>query len=524
MYKRAGIFCIFLMLMATACRQPEKPLPENVVQTASETGIIKSFNQAVIIFIYPDEKKSDSLKKVLGSENFYALSDKKGADFTQLRKIAAANNIPGWSGNEELYRFTTEEGAIIDINVKQVAFPWKVIIFNGKDAPVLAKPEEAARLFQIAMGIRSGDQQRKSSKGKPFSTKTDTSFFKSSEAQEEANKLSELSDLKETTIRLLILPGQTSPPNRDEASGIRVVSSYISPHHRFWLFFDNDMFSNTDRYYTNGVVLGYTAPGLTTWGLNRLMINTNNNSVVHSSLSLHHGMFTPLTTKEPPPLVNDRPYASTLYLRYSQVSENALNGIRITSALDAGVIGDVALGRYFQRSVHSGLPSNDEPVGWETQIQNDLVLNYMVDIQKQLLLSRNIEVYAEGTVNAGTLHTNASMGINAVAGIFSPGLTPIPQQYEQLSAIESPWKYGVNGGLELRMIAYDATLQGGMFNKNNIYALKPDEIERLVAAIHLGLFAKYRKLGINISQYYLSSEFKEGRQHFWGQIGLLYGL
>lgn len=524
MYKRAGIYCIFLVLMATACRQPEKPLPEIVVQTGSESGAIKSFSKAITVFIYPDKKKSDSLRNALGVENFYALSDKNGADFTRLRQLAAANHIPSWSGNDELYRFTTRDGAIIDINVKQVAFPWKVIIFNGKDAPVLAKPEEAVRLFQIAMGIRSGDQQRKIPNEKPFFTQTDTSFTKSPAAQKEAIELSELSDLKETTIRLQIMPGQSSPPNRDETSGIRVVRSYISPHHRFWLLFDNDMFSNTDRYYTNGVVLGYTAPGLTTWGLNRLMINMKNNSVVHSTLSLHHGMYTPLTTKEPPPLVNDRPYASTLYLRYSQVSENALNGVRITSALDAGVIGDVALGRYFQRSVHAGLPSNDEPVGWETQIQNDLVLNYMIDIQKQVLLNRNIEVYAEGTVNAGTLHTNASMGINAVAGIFSPGLTPLPQQYEQLSVIESPWKYGINGGLDFRMIAYDATLQGGLFNKNNIYALKPDEIERLVASIHLGIFAKYRKLGINISQYYLSSEFKEGRQHFWGQIGLLYGL
>ncbi|NTW26618.1 MAG: lipid A deacylase LpxR family protein, partial [Lentimicrobium sp.] len=412
----------------------------------------------------------------------------------------------------------------IEMNLKQVAFPWKVIIFNGKDAPVLAKPEEAARLFQMAMGISSGDQKRKSTSGNPTLSTPDTSFFKTQEPVKDARELNELSDLKETTLRLLIYPGQPAPPARDETSDIRVVSSYISPHHRFWLFFDNDMFSNTDRYYTNGVVLGYTAPGLTSWGLNRLMINMNSSSVVHSSLSLHHNMFTPLTTKEPPPLVNDRPYASTLYVRFSQVSENAGNGIRISSALEAGVIGDIALGRYFQRSVHSGLPSNDEPIGWETQIQNDLVLNYQIDIQKQLILSPDIEVYAEGTLNAGTLHTNASMGINAVAGFFSPGLTPVPQNYEQLTTNESPWKYGINGGLEFRMIAYDATLQGGLFNKNNIYALKPNEIERLVAAIHLGLFAKYRKLGINISQYYLSPEFKEGRQHFWGQIGLLYGL
>ncbi|NTW26312.1 MAG: hypothetical protein HGA37_16550, partial [Lentimicrobium sp.] len=153
MFKRAGTYCILLLLMATACRQPKVPLPENDVRPNPESVIIRSFSKAVTVFIYPDEKKSDSLKNAMGVQNFYALSDKNGAAFTNIRRMAEAQKIQSWSGNEDIYSFTTSDGAVIEMNLKQVAFPWKVIIFNGKDAPVLAKPEEAARLFQMAMGI-----------------------------------------------------------------------------------------------------------------------------------------------------------------------------------------------------------------------------------------------------------------------------------------------------------------------------------------------------------------------------------
>lgn len=520
MFRIVGIFCFNLLLIISSCRQPDTPVsaPASLPKVSSMAD--KTFNYPVVVFLYPGEAKTDSLKKLLGENGFYKLSDINGAEFASLRRIADENNLTTWSGNAGTYRFVNSEGAIIEMDISRVASPWKVILFNGKDSPVLADPGKAIDQLVQTFGIRhkmTAQKPRKTGNNFQPAEITDLQPVR----QEES--FNSTPGLKETTLRLMLFPGQSPPPLRNATPGIRIVSSYISPHHRFWLKFDNDMFSNTDRYYTNGVVLGYTAPGLTTRGLNRLMITCNRNSIVHSSLSLHHGMFTPLTTKEPPTLVNDRPYSSTLYIRYSQVSEDALAGIRLISAMEAGVIGDAALGRLLQRSVHAGLPSNDEPLGWETQIKNDVVFNYTVGLQKQLVKSRNTEVYADGSLNAGTLHTNATMGINAVAGVFTAGLTPLPAGYDQLSIPAHKWQYGIRGGLELRMIGYDASLQGGLFNRDNVYALKPDELERLVAAIHLGLFVNYRKLGISISQFYLSPEFKEGRQHFWGQVGVEIG-
>ncbi|MCB9015636.1 MAG: lipid A deacylase LpxR family protein [Lentimicrobiaceae bacterium] len=520
MNRFTGILFLMLLLTVNACRQPDTPVSEAPPPEKAKPDTIITFKHPVVVFTYPTKAAADSMIQTAGAEAYYQLADKNGACFHHIRQLASKHKLDTWSGAASKFRFITSEGAIIETDLSLVASPWKVLLFNGNDAPVLANPDKAASLLKQTFKLKTR-QSRPLSKTPALSSPEQIS--ENNDPLIAREKPLPRTGLRETTIRLIIFPGESPPPVRNETDGIRIVNSYISPHHRFWLYFDNDMFANTDRYYTNGVVLGYTAPAFTSWQLNRLLIRRNRNSVVHSALSLHHAMFTPLTTKEPPTLASDRPYASTLFLRYSQTSDEALQGIRFTSAIEAGVIGDAALGSTLQRSVHAAIPSNDEPIGWETQIKNDLVLNYSIHLQKQVFKTPHTEIYAEGSASAGTLYTNTTIGINAIAGTFSPGITNIPANYNQLTITGNHWQYGIRGGAELRICGYDATLQGGLFNRHNIYALKPDEIERLVASLHLGLFARYKKLGLSISQFYLSPEFHDGRQHFWGQIGLQYG-
>lgn len=513
---------LFLILSAISCREkPQHVLPEQFPNPSVQQ--IDEFNEPLVLLLYPDQKRADSMKQQMGIENFYANSDENSIHYQELRKLLSASGIKVVSGENIKYRFISDNGAITETDLSRIGSPWQVIIFNGTDSPVLVSPDKAAgKLKELFPDVKTDSRAIRVKRPRKNETLPPTPSLEEYE-RDGSGAMADLPSQKETIIRLIIPAGQQAPADRDETSGIRVINSYISPHRRFWLMFDNDLFSNTDRYYTNGVVLGYSAPGMVNIPVNKLILSLRRNSVVHASISLHHAMFTPFTTKTPPLLQDERPYASTLFMRYSQTSDDAISGLRLTSSIDAGVIGDAALGRYFQKSVHATVPTNDEPMGWETQIRNDLVLNYSVNIQKQLLKSTNAEVYAHGDATLGTLYTRAGMGINAIAGLFTPGLTNLPKDYSDLQKVQRDWQYGIRGGIEFRLIGYDATLQGGIFSNENIYALKPGEIERMVAAMHLGVFARYRKLGINISQYYLSPEFKEGKQHLWGQIGMEYG-
>ncbi|MBW6492034.1 MAG: lipid A deacylase LpxR family protein [Lentimicrobium sp.] len=521
MYNFSRLFLIFIIIFLVSCRENNKSVTTSETKT-TDKQTIEQFHKPVVLLIYPDLQIANSLKKAMGDDAYYELSDKNSTYFHELRTILKHRGIAVMTGENKFFRFYSSNGAITEINLASLESPWQVIIFNGTEGPLLVSPEKAkSRLSSLFPFIET-----KTSPGKSISLKERLIF----EYDSTSDKIIRDPDFirpdrpydKEITIRLLIPPGQKPVADRQETAGIRIINSFISPAHRFWLNFDNDIFSNTDRYYTNGIEMGYSGPNLVNMPLNFLILSFNRNSVVQASLSLHHAMFTPFTTKTPPLLRDERPYASTLFIRYSQTSDDAISGLKLTSSIDAGVIGDAALGRYFQKSVHATVPTNDEPLGWETQIRNDLVLNYSVNLQKQLLKNKNTEVYAHGEATLGTLHTRAGMGINAIAGLFIPGITRLPMDYSDLQKVQRDWQYGIRGGFEFRLIGYDATLQGGIFSNENIYSLKPEEIERMVAAMHLGVFARHRKLGISISQYYLSPEFKEGKQHFWGQIGLDY--
>lgn len=521
MYHLGRLFLFFLLLFLSSCLEKRKADPP-VEKTMTSGPAIREFRVPIVLLLYPDLHKADSMKKVMGTDSYHELSDRNAVYFHELRTLLQQQGIHVLTGEDQFYRFISGNGAVTEINLSGIALPWQVILFNGIDSPSVVSPDKAkSRLSSLFPLLET-----KKAPGKTITLKERTIFGHdtlSENIKRDADFIMpDKTDGREITIRLILPPGHFPVSDRHETEGFRVISSFINPASRFWLRFDNDIFSYTDRYYTNGVELGYTAPWLVNMPLNFLMLSFNRNSVVQSSLSLHHAMYTPYTTKTPPLLRDDRPYASTLFLRYSQTSDDAVSGLRLTTSIDAGVIGDAALGRAFQKSVHSGIPTNDEPLGWETQIKNDLVLTYSVNLQKQIYKGNHSEVLAHGTATAGTLYTRAGMGLDACIGLFSPGITPLPLTYNELSPKEKVWQYGLRGGFEFRATAYDATLQGGVFNNKNIYALKPDETERIGASAHLGLFARYRKMGVSISQFYLSREFKAGHRHFWGQIGLDY--
>lgn len=515
-------FLLILSFSALSCRESRQPLPLDEAPTVVSRPAMTEYSEPLVLILYPDYQRADSLKKSWGAEEYYKRLEKDAVYYKALRNRLKNSGVNVITSEETRFRFIQKNGAITETDLSRIGSPWQVVIFNGTDSPQLASPENALSALE---NIFSWTDQEESSKkpGKKRELKSQTIQSEETTIESHSSIRPVRPQDKEITIRLLLPPGETPPADRDETSGIRIINSYINPARQFWLMFDNDIFSNTDRYYTNGVTLGITAPQLVNLPLSFLMVSPRRNNVVSASLSLHHAMFTPFTTKTPPALENDRPYASTLFVRYSQTSDEALSGLRISSSLDAGVIGDAALGRYFQHSVHSAVPTNDEPLGWETQIKNDLVLNYALTLQKQLYSSGLTEIYAQGSANAGTLHTRVGFGLEAVAGIFSPVITPLPYTYEELQNSRQKLQFGLQGGFDFRLVGYDATLQGGILNKNNIFALKPDEIERMVAHMHMGLFARYKKMGISLTQFYLSPEFKDGKQHFWGQIALEYG-
>jgi hypothetical protein len=513
------------MAQIFGCQPKRMPVPEPEAQPIIKEVVstVKAFSQPAVIFVYPDAQMQQEAKAQLGDEAFYMAQDAAGKMFSEIRRLLKDQGIFTQSTDKNYFTFALENGALVHIDLSSIKIPWTAIAFDGIHNPAIIDPANAEEeIFRLFPQLKPESKIRKSKPPALSDNTTDTLI--NEQIQPSAHSavadnipVNPMPGQWPKTIRLFVPPGAATPPPRDETSGLRLVTSYIDPAHKFWLNFDNDIFSYTDRYYTNGVTLGYAAPSFAVMPVSKLLPLAGRTNVSSASISLHHAMYTPFTTKTPPSLMNDRPYASTLFVRYSLLSENTEKGITLSSSIDLGVMGEAALGSFFQKTVHAGVPNNDEPLGWETQIGNDVVLNYNINVFKDLLRIRNFELLSRASIQLGTLYTRAGSGFD-----FSIGRISQPANKRTLRPHSQKWQYGVKGGLELRFTGYDATLQGGWFNKNNIYALKPEEIERLTALLHLGFYTRFHNFGLNISQHFLSPEFKEGKKHLWGQISLEY--
>ena len=73
-----------------------------------------------------------------------------------------------------------------------------------------------------------------------------------------------------------------------------------------------------------------------------------------------------------------------------------------------------------QRSFHNAVPTNNEPLGWEYQIKNDLVLNYTLTYEKGIISQKNFEFLLTSTGNVGTLNTNIAGGVDLRTGWLNP--------------------------------------------------------------------------------------------------------
>ena len=98
-----------------------------------------------------------------------------------------------------------------------------------------------------------------------------------------------------------------------------------------------------------------------------------------------------------------------------------------------------------------------------------------------------------------------------------------PDTWNQLYPISGRFQFFLYYKIEGRMVGYDATLQGGLFNKS-VYFLSGDQINRAVYDQQLGFVASLSRLSIKLVQVWLSPEFKGGLSHKWMEVSFSVNL
>lgn len=305
----------------------------------------------------------------------------------------------------------------------------------------------------------------------------------------------------------LLLPGILPAQKIDNTSSFRnIMSDTYSRVH-----YDNDKFSGTDKDYTMGYSVEVVAPFLSKNPANYLLITPAKSDIKYGIASENIG-FSPSNIKSTEIQDGDRPFAAVFMLKSFTISTNTLHKSRLTSSLNLGLIGPGAFGKEVQVYVHksTGKPIPD---GWCNQIKNDPVLNYEISYEKEILQWQDfLSVNTNSNVQVGTLFTNASVGINSEIGIIG---APFSSQKNRKKFLLYSYCQ-VTGST----VAYDATLQGGVFNGNNPYTIASDKIERLTGQINYGLVFQTKFIYFEYFQSILTKEFAYGDPTKWGGIKL----
>lgn len=303
----------------------------------------------------------------------------------------------------------------------------------------------------------------------------------------------------------------------------------VNNKHSLRILWDNDFINvrgdGTDRYYTNGIRIDYfyTKKHKAKFPSSLLLnISDDNNNIYGWGVAQF--MFTPKNIDVPDIQYNDRPYAGALYNIHSLQSIDNIKKIKIISEIRLGVIGPLSFAKETQTWAHRVI-SYTKPLGWHNQVPNDIILNYNISIEKQMLLASN-KVLLVGIIEtfSGTTYNAASAGFMLRVGKFNNYFDEISvaqtkKNKSQLYVFMKP---------AARVVLSNALLQGGLLNQispqSNGYVLSKDQIERVVVLYDVGITFEKPKYSITISQKSIGAEFKGQYTQEYGSLMMQFKL
>ena len=241
---------------------------------------------------------------------------------------------------------------------------------------------------------------------------------------------------------------------------------------------DNDLFtrSNHDSYYTNGIHVRLESKPFQAFGptntprlflplLDALPLASGEVDHHSYAIALGQKIFTPedITVEEPQP--DDLPYAGLLYVATDFTARSAQYADLFRLTL--GVVGPWSLAEQTQKWVHD-LVGTDEPMGWDYQLDNEIVFNGLYERRRRLSAGSigeriNYELVAIGRGELGTLNTGAQASLAVILtqrpspgfGALQPAVAT--SNYLFRSELRQGWfgYLGVTGRLTLHNIFLD---------------------------------------------------------------------
>jgi len=281
---------------------------------------------------------------------------------------------------------------------------------------------------------------------------------------------------------------------------------------------DSYLAGGQDRYYTNGLLLNFR----TALDQNKLR-NKNLNKMI---LEFEAGqkIYNPQSGSILNIVNVDRPFAGYLYAGAAlNLLYNSENNLKLS--LQTGTIGPSALAKEAQELMHD-VVGFYEINGWQWQVKNELALNASAEYNHLINRSTSgkLDFTANSYINIGNTFSGAGAGIMFRTGAINPLYNSASSQ-SRLSK-NTPNKEVGNEFFfyakpMLHFIAYDATIQGGLFIQDKgpvVFDTKPVVFSQQAGAIY-----SQNRFTADFSIIFKTKEVESiAKPHQFGSIALYY--
>ncbi len=268
--------------------------------------------------------------------------------------------------------------------------------------------------------------------------------------------------------------------------------------------YENDLFTGTDRYYSQGIFLQYDHLDIDLKWLNKFFFRVPD---IQRSLQtgIAQKVYTPSSITSDSLLLDDRPYAATYGYTAKFSSRSRSKNYTLSWSLNTGWIGKPAFGKETQTAIHRWT-NNNKPLGWQHQLKNGLSINLSFGVLKTWFTKTKwIRTELGSFTTIGSL-TNETRALGML----------------KLGYIANQKQFFVYYNPEVRAVAYDGTLQGGLFTKPSEARIASKEITHLVFEQELGFKILYKHFSCGAHVHFQSKLFRSALSQAWGGISLSY--
>ncbi len=326
----------------------------------------------------------------------------------------------------------------------------------------------------------------------------------------------------------------------------------VAAHHNdnpwsFNLYFENDLFAESDQNYTNGIRMSWVSPDVSSYETDSRIpgwlrqvndqlhffhdLRDRKKLARNLVFSVGQLMYTPETIDASELLEDERPYAGFLYttIAYHTRSRDQLDTVGVT----VGVVGPAAYAHEAQDFIHD-LRGFEKFAGWDNQLENELGLQFLYEHKHRLFAAPvgaglSHDLIGHSGISLGNVSTYLNFGAEYRIGWQLPddfGTSAVRPAGDNSAPgrgdprLRSGGFSGLHGfiAFDARVVGRDIFLDGNTFEHSHSV-----EKENLVADIAAGVSFTAGHWKVSYAKVFRTREFKQQpHSHSYGSLSVSY--